>query len=89
MSEMVSIYSPADEEICEKEYLLVQENNEEEATFSTIVKKDDILQNYLKDIGRIRLLKTEEERELGKAIKECRGKKADIAKKKKSEAKRS
>ncbi len=82
MSEMVSIYSPADEEICEKEYLLVQENNEEEATFSTIVKKDDILQNYLKDIGRIRLLKTEEERELGKAIKECRGKKADIAKKK-------
>ena len=83
MSEMVSIYSPADEEICEKEYLLVQENNEEEATFSTIVKKDDILQNYLKDIGRIRLLKTEEERELGKAIKEGgRSKAAQLAKKK-------
>ena len=59
MSEMVSIYSPADEEICEKEYLLVQENNEEEATFSTIVKKDDILQNYLRS----------EERRVGK---ECR-----------------
>ena len=30
-------------------------------TFSTIVKKNDILQNYLKDIGRVKLLKTAEE----------------------------
>ncbi len=51
-------------------------------TFSTIVKKNDILQNYLKDIGRVKLLKTEEERELGKKIKEGRGKDAKIAKKK-------
>lgn len=51
-------------------------------TFSTIVKKNDILQNYLKDIGRIKLLKTSEERELGKAIKEGRAKEAKIAKKK-------
>ena len=51
-------------------------------TFSTIVKKNDILQNYLKDIGRIKLLKTSEELELGKAIREGRGNKAKIAKKK-------
>lgn len=51
-------------------------------TFSTIVKKNDILQNYLKDIGRIKLLKTSEERELGKKIKEGRSKESQIAKKK-------
>lgn len=51
-------------------------------TFSTIVKKNDILQNYLKDIGRIKLLKTAEERELGKSIKEGKAKDAEIAKKK-------
>ena len=51
-------------------------------TFSTIVKKNDILQNYLKDIGRIKLLKTSEERELGKKIKEGKSKESQIAKKK-------
>ncbi len=51
-------------------------------TFSTIVKKNDILQNYLKDIGRVKLLKQSEERELGKKIKEGKGKEAKIAKKK-------
>ena len=51
-------------------------------TFSTIVKKNDILQNYLKDIGRVKLLKISEERELGKKIKEGKGKEAQIAKKK-------
>ena len=82
MSEMVGIYSPEQEVLEEKEYIFPQECPEEEATFSTIVKKDDILQNYLKDIGRIRLLKTEEERELGKAIKKGGKNKAEIAKKK-------
>ena len=51
-------------------------------TFSTIVKQNDILQNYLKDIGRIKLLKSAEEQELGKIIKEGQSKKAEIAKKK-------
>jgi len=51
-------------------------------TFSTIVKQNDILQNYLKDIGRVKLLKTEEERELGKTIKEGKSISAQIAKKK-------
>ncbi len=51
-------------------------------TFSTIVQKNDILQNYLKDIGRIKLLKTSEEKELGKTIKEGKSKEAQTAKKK-------
>ena len=43
------------------------ENKEENiTTFNTIVYKDDLLQSYLKDIGRIKLLKTEEELELGR-----------------------
>lgn len=61
---------------------LEEANTETVETFSTIVKKNDILQNYLKDIGRIKLLKTSEERELGKAIKEGKSKDAKIAKKK-------
>ena len=51
-------------------------------TFSTIVKQNDILQNYLKDVGRIKLLKTEEERELGRTIKEGKSTSVQIAKKK-------
>lgn len=51
-------------------------------TFSTIVKKNDILQNYLKDIGRIKLLKAEDERELGRQIREGNAKEAELAKKK-------
>lgn len=51
-------------------------------TFNTIVKKNDILQNYLKDIGRVKLLKGAEERELGKKIKEGKAKEAKTAKKK-------
>lgn len=47
---------------------IYRENNKEEEiqTFNTIVYKDDILQSYLKDIGKIKLLKTEEELELGR-----------------------
>ena len=41
---------------------------EENQTFSTIVYKDDLLQSYLKDIGKIKLLKQSEEAELGKLI---------------------
>lgn len=42
------------------------EYDENTTTFSTIIYKDDLLQSYLKDIGRIKLLKTEEELELGR-----------------------
>ena len=59
-----------------------EESTDNIETFSTIVKQNDILQNYLKDVGRIKLLKTEEERELGKTIKEGKSIPAQIAKKK-------
>ncbi|MCR5261396.1 MAG: sigma-70 family RNA polymerase sigma factor [Candidatus Gastranaerophilales bacterium] len=49
---------------CDKDFN--NENDENVTTFSTIIYKDDVLQSYLKDIGRIKLLKTEEELELGR-----------------------
>ena len=54
------------------EYLdLNEENNEENPrTFSTIVNNDDILQMYLKEIGKKRILTREEETTLGKKIQE-------------------
>ena len=39
-------------------------------TFSAIAHEDDILQVYLKEIGRVNLLKSEEEKRLGRLIKE-------------------
>lgn len=54
----------------------------EEATFSTIAFKDDLLQMYLKDIGKVRLLKTADEQLLGQDIKEGDCVAASIAKKK-------
>lgn len=53
--------------------------NEDIKTFSAIAHEDDILQVYLKEIGKIKLLKTEEEKQLGKQIKE---EKSAIAKRK-------
>ena len=58
------------------------ENREEIRTFSTIANKDEILQMYLKDIGRVKLLNRSSEIALGKAIKEGGRKEAQIAKKK-------
>lgn len=48
-------------------------------TFNSIAHDDDILQMYLKDIGKIKLLSSKEERALGKEIKEN---KSEIAKRK-------
>lgn len=48
-------------------------------TFNSISHDDDLLQMYLKDIGKIKLLSSKEERALGKEIKE---KKSEIAKRK-------
>ncbi|MBR6163211.1 sigma-70 family RNA polymerase sigma factor [bacterium] len=60
-----------------------QEESEEAESFNIIIEKDDILQMYLKDIGKIKLLKLEEEKELGRAIKEEEDKrKSFIARKK-------
>ena len=59
-----------------------ENNNEEIKTFSIIATKDEVLQMYLKDVSRIKLLKKEEEIEVGKAIKEGSKKEADVARKK-------
>lgn len=62
---------------------LEEKGDEEEITsFNNIVFKDDILQMYLKDIGKTKLLKKGEEQQLGKDILEGDAKKALIAKKK-------
>ncbi len=61
------------------EDLLEEEEQTEPKTFSAIAHDDDILQMYLKDIGKIKLLSTKEELALGKEIKEN---KSEIAKRK-------
>lgn len=55
---------------------------EEPKTFNSIFNDDDILQMYLKDIGKIRLLNSKEEKALGKTIKEGKPTQAEIAKRK-------
>ena len=53
------------------EYIDLNEDFEEDTkTFSTIVNNDDILQMYLKEIGRKRILTKSEEMDLGRRIQE-------------------
>ena len=73
----------------ELERILLEGNDEEKEdvqeevrTFSTIANKDEILQMYLKDIGRVKLLNRSGEMALGKIIKEGSRKEAQIARKK-------
>ncbi len=54
----------------------------EPRTFNSIAKEDDLLQMYLKDIGKVNLLSSKEEKILGKEIKEGESHKAQIAKRK-------
>ena len=42
----------------------------EPKTFNSIANEDDLLQMYLKDIGKVKLLTSKEEKILGKQIKE-------------------
>ena len=67
---------------CEENVIDTQDEIYEETepkTFSAIAHEDDILQMYLKDIGKTKLLSTKEELALGKQIKESN---SDIAKRK-------
>ena len=66
----------------EYKYFDVENNNDETTSFNSVVYKDDILQMYLKDIGKTKLLKRGEEQKLGKDILEGDEKKALLAKKK-------
>ncbi len=55
--------------------------NENPKTFSSIVNNDDILQMYLKEIGRKKMLTKADEAELGKAIQEGNSQERENAKK--------
>lgn len=50
--------------------------------FNSISNDDDILQMYLKDVGKVKLISFQEEKRLGKLIKEGTKEQADIAKRK-------
>lgn len=66
--------------ICdEMEFIDEISEKEEPKTFSTIVNNDDILQMYLKQIGKKKMLTKDEELELGRLIKEGTKKEKDIA----------
>ena len=54
----------------------------EPKTFNSIANEDDLLQMYLKDIGKVKLLSSKEEKILGKQIKEGLPQQADVAKRK-------
>jgi RNA polymerase primary sigma factor len=51
-------------------------------TFNSISNEDDILQMYLKDVGKVKLISFTEEKRLGKIIKEVGGQQGEIAKRK-------
>ncbi|MGN0018493.1 MAG: RNA polymerase sigma factor RpoD/SigA [Candidatus Gastranaerophilaceae bacterium] len=60
---------------------LDKEVEQEPKTFNCIAKEEDLLQMYLKDVGKTKLLNTKEELFLGKMIKEGNKKDATKAKK--------
>ena len=61
---------------------LEDDDIEEPRTFNSISNDDDILQMYLKDIGKVKLLNSKEEKALGRQIKEGKKSQAEIAKRK-------
>lgn len=68
MEEIVSVVGTLDDYKLDNIY---DNNSEDEIkTFSAIAHEDDLLQVYLKEIGKIKLLKSEEEKRLGKLILE-------------------
>ena len=60
----------------------IEMDSNEPKTFSSVVNNDDILQMYLKEIGRKKMLNKGEEIELGRLIKEGNAKEREIAKQK-------
>ncbi len=63
-------------EIPEYEKLDINNDKSESRVFDNVVFEDDILQDYLKEIGHIKLLSMEEEKELGRLTAELKDNKA-------------
>ncbi len=77
------LYRDLKPEISENEnFEFISDDTEEPKTFNSIANDDDILQMYLKDIGKVKLLNFDEEKLLGKQIKEGNRSEAEIAKRK-------
>lgn len=58
-----------EKELLNTEYININDDeNEEISTFNNVVYKDDILQMYLKQIGKIKLLKRHEEQKIGEEM---------------------
>lgn len=76
------LYADLKPEYKEQAEFINEDVDDEIKTFNSISNEDDILQMYLKDIGKIKMLNFQEEKDLGKAIKEGEDKKAQIAKRK-------
>src|SRR5574344_1343711 len=55
---------------------------EQPRTFNSISNDEDILQMYLKDVGRVKMISFSEEKRLGKLIREGSKNSAEIAKRK-------
>ena len=64
------------------DFFSFEDENIEPKTFNSISHDNDILQMYLKDIGKVKLLNSKEEKALGKQIKEGKPDQAEIAKRK-------
>lgn len=64
------------------DFFSFEEEDTEPKTFNSISHDNDILQMYLKDIGKVKLLNSKEEKALGKQIKEGKPDQAEIAKRK-------
>lgn len=73
-------YRDHDADICgEHEELYLGETPK---TFNSISNDDDILQMYLKDVGKVKLISFQEEKRLGKLIQEGTRAQAEVAKRK-------
>ncbi len=59
-----------------------EEETEEPKTFCCISKEDDLLQMYLKDVGKTKMISAKDEKALGQLIKEGKG--DDVSKAKKA-----
>lgn len=69
----LDMYEEEEEEVCVKESF---------KTFNSISNEDDILQMYLKDVGKVKLISFQEEKRLGKLIQEGPTHQAIMAKRK-------